>query len=103
MERQAIALDFINSQQWTFAKTMPKWPHEYVVRDAVNDKAFVEVVSYIRENGSPEPFYDKSYIFLQIGNYKYWTMGDPIEETIIINRCLLENTYLYKIQNKINF
>ena len=21
--------NFINEEEWTFAKTMPKWPHEY--------------------------------------------------------------------------
>jgi len=23
--------DFVNRETWTYAKTMPKWPHEYLV------------------------------------------------------------------------
>jgi len=29
----------------------------------------------------------------------YWTMGDPIEKTIIINRCPKESTYEYRLKN----
>jgi len=28
----------------------------------------------------------------------YWTMGAPIEETIIINRCPKESTYEYRLK-----
>ena len=65
---------------------MPEWPHYYVVRDVQNEKDFVEFFEYIRSNGKPEPFFDKTYIYLEIDGWKYWTMGNPIEETTIINR-----------------
>jgi len=28
---------FIDDVPWTFAKTMPEWPHEYIVRKYVSD------------------------------------------------------------------
>jgi hypothetical protein len=86
MIQLSVIIDFINSQQWTFAKTMPQWPHYYIVRNAHNEKDFVGFVEYIRANGKPEPFLDKTYIYLEIDGWKYWTMGDTIEETTIINR-----------------
>ena len=30
--------DFVDTAEWTFAKTMPEWPHEYIVRERVSDK-----------------------------------------------------------------
>jgi hypothetical protein len=29
----------------------------------------------------------------------YWTMGAPVEETTIINRCRKEQTYEYRLAN----
>ena len=81
-------LNFIEMNDWGFAKTMPQWPHYYVVRSTQNEKDFVEFVEHIRTNGNPEKFLDKTYIYLEIGVWKYWTMGEPIEQTTIINRCL---------------
>jgi hypothetical protein len=92
MEQRDKILSFITNSNWTFAKTMPQWPHYYIVRDAQNKKEFVEFVEYIRANGKPEPFLDKKYIYFEIDGWKYWTMGNPIEETTIINRCKPEGS-----------
>jgi len=51
-------VDLINQSTWTFSKTMPKWPHYYIVRNKENENDFVELVKLIRK-----------------------------EETTIINRC----------------
>ena len=41
---------FLQEQTWTFAKSMPKIPHEYIVRIKVgNDELFSAAVKYIRE------------------------------------------------------
>lgn len=86
-------VDFIDSCQWTFAKTMPEWPHEYIVRDQVDEDRFVRLVCHIRENGYESKFYQKTLIYYEYDGMVYWTMGAPLEETIIINRCRKENTY----------
>jgi len=36
-------IEFIESVCWTYAKTMPKWPHEYIVRDQVDEELFVRL------------------------------------------------------------
>ena len=69
------------------------WPHEYVVRKDVDDELFAGVVEYVREHGSPEPFYNKTNIYWHDRGYAYWTMGAPVIETIILNRCESEDTY----------
>lgn len=78
---------FLQEQTWTFAKSMPKIPHEYIVRIKVgNDELFSAAVKYIRENGVTEYFYKTPYIYLYLNGYKYWTMGLSPQETTIINR-----------------
>jgi hypothetical protein len=39
--------EFIDSVRWTFAKTMPEWPHEYIVRERVDQNSFVQFVLHI--------------------------------------------------------
>jgi hypothetical protein len=29
---------FMNAERWTYAKTMPDWPHEHLVRSRVDQK-----------------------------------------------------------------
>jgi len=80
---------FVAENTWRFAKTMPQCPHWYVVRSEQNDAPFAEAVLFIRENG-----FDCRWMngpmrkYLDYGEHYYWTMGAPVEETIIINRCL---------------
>jgi hypothetical protein len=89
---------FINESKWVFAKTYSKtWPHEYVVRDKVDENNFVEFVSHIRVHGYLGKFYSNSIIYFDDSDMVYWTMGAPIEETTIINRCRKEQTYEYRL------
>ncbi len=85
--------EFIKDCQWTFAKTMPKWPHEYIVRDRVDEKLFVELVQHIRQHGYDGNFYKRKITYFDEDGLVYWTMGEPLDQTIIINRCKQENTY----------
>ena len=78
---------FIQSVKWTYAKTMPEWPHEYIVRERVDDELFVQMVEHIRKYGYEGKFYNKTITYFDEDGMTYWTMGAPIEETIIINRC----------------
>ncbi len=94
-----VLREFIDSAQWTFAKTMPEWPHEYIVRDRVDEDLFVRLVDHIRANGYEGKFYRRSFIYYDDGGLVYWTMGEPVEETIIVNRCRKEGTYENRLQN----
>ena len=84
---------FIEEQQWTFAKTMPEWPHEYIVRERVDEQLFVDLVDHIRAYGYEGRFYEKAIVFCEDAGMVYWTMGAPIAETTIVNRCRSEGTY----------
>jgi hypothetical protein len=98
MLREAVAmpkelLDFVDTAKWTFAKTMPEWPHEYIVRDRVDEDLFVHLVHHIRANGYVGKFYQKNITYYDDRGMVYWTMGAPLEETTIINRCRKEDSY----------
>lgn len=73
---------------WTFAKTMPTCPHEYIVRRkcALTDEEFLYFVHAQRKYGVPQKWWKYNFPYLHIGGYKYWTMGDTFDNTIIINR-----------------
>jgi hypothetical protein len=84
---------FVDTEKWTYAKTMPTWPHEYIVRERVDEPLFVELVSHIRTHGYEGRFYKRPITYYDEAGLTYWTMGSPIDETTIINRCPKENTF----------
>lgn len=91
---------FVDSATWTFAKTYAEtWPHEYIVRDRVDEKLFLSLVRHIRENGYEGRFYRKPITYFDEDGMVYWTMGAPIEETTIVNRCTKEQTYEYRLKS----
>ena len=91
--------EFVESESWTFAKTMPEWPHEYLVRDRVDEGLFVQLVEHIRAEGYEGNFYRRKITYYDEDGLPYWTMGAPVEETTIINRCKKENTYEARLAN----
>ena len=87
---------FVEEEKWTYAKTMPKWPHEYIVRERVDEEMFVRLVKHIRANGYPGRFYKNKITYYEEDGMVYWTMGAPLRITIIINRCEREQTFEYR-------
>lgn len=70
---------FLGRLAWTFAKTMPDTPHDYVVRDALSDadkKTFDAFSGYIKRNGYSAAFASKRYNYLHICGFKYWVIGN---------------------------
>ena len=90
---------FVNEQEWVFAKTMPEWPHEYIVRERVDEKLFEQLVRHIRAHGYEGNFYRKILTYYDEGGMMYWTMGTPVGETTIINRCRKVDSYECRLQN----
>ena len=91
-------LGFVKNQQWIFAKTYAEtWPHEYLVRERVDEEYFMKLVQHIRANGYQGNFYKKEITYYDEDGLVYWTMGAPLEETTIINRCRSDQTYEYRL------
>ena len=77
---------FVDVERWTYATTMPQWPHEYLVRARVDEALFERTVTHIRSHGYEDRFYSKSIVYFEEDGPVYWTMGAPLNETAIINR-----------------
>jgi hypothetical protein len=76
-------------QTWTFARTMPKNPHEYTLRKTwTGDLPFEAVVQFIRDHGYRRRYGRRWYVCLDVGQHRYWTMGAPLPATILINRAV---------------
>jgi hypothetical protein len=90
---------FVDAQLWTFAKTMPEWPHEYIVRDRVDDRLFERLVSHIRAHGREGKFYERALVYYDEAGMVYWTMGASLHETTIVNRCRSEDTYERRLES----
>ena len=68
---------FVVDEPWTFAKTYAEtWPHEYLVRDRVDENLFVALVTHIRTHGYEGTFYSKPIGYFDEGGIVYWTMGE---------------------------
>ena len=74
--------------EWRYAKTMPQWPHWYIVRDNWRGSVpFTNVVQFIRDTGTDGWFQRKTKRkYLRWGGMRYWTMSAPSNQSTIINR-----------------
>lgn len=87
---------FIGTRRWRKATSaaQQRWPHEYTVRDWSSDEdGFVEAVRIIRCYGHTEKFFKHIRIYLLFDGIKYWTMGDTLAETVVINRADPESVF----------
>jgi len=83
---EAAFRDFVEASRWRFARTMPRHPHEYTVLGKGAADGFYDAVRYIRRHGGTVMFFGRPYICYDLGGWRYWSMGAPVEETILINR-----------------
>lgn len=88
------ANQILDGKKWTFAKTMPKFPHWYIKREYFTDEQkFEDLVQFIRDNGTERRWFRAKYIYYTYNGYDYWTMGAPIHKTKIINKAKCKQPY----------
>jgi hypothetical protein len=96
--------DFVERNRWTYAKTMPKHPHEYVLlKNSSSEDGFFRFVMTIRRYGYDEYFYTKRIRYLDVDGRRYWTMGDLLETTWVLNRALNTGPDVPMVLNKTPF
>ena len=86
----------LENAHWTFAKTMPNNPHEWVFNKhgiLSEDITMPEVADYIQAYGFEEYYYSKLFMCMNLGDHKYWTCDYPTSKTDLINRCKKGLTY----------
>lgn len=87
--------EYVNRCKWGWATSMIDVPHEYIVRGkcALSDEEFLYFVHAQRDLGVHERWGKYNFPYLYIDGYKYWTMGDTFENTIILNRQKVFNEF----------
>jgi hypothetical protein len=73
---------------WTYAKTMPQDPHEYIVRGkSADEDTYCAMFRTIEERGEWRSWNKEQYQYFHPGDgYYYWKMTNDIAESVIINR-----------------
>ena len=79
-------LEAIKHLDFVFAKSMPKIPHYYTVKNEQNKPYYETLFFHILYYGYDDKFFSKTYRYCDICGFKYWIMADNIEESRIINR-----------------
>ena len=101
---------YINNRAWKNAKTYEHFaPHAYVLSfpceklkndnkcsgDCVTCKserqAFENAVMFIREHGERAQFMKRIYTMFCLDDYQYWTMGEPLETTWVLNKAKIND------------
>lgn len=89
---------FVREVEWRFARTMPQWPHWYVMKpwNPGREEEFMELVRRVFEEGRDEPWGDGSarriVRYYYLGDHKYWVMDPSIDETDLVNRARVDGT-----------
>jgi hypothetical protein len=92
---------WLESQNWIFAKSRADNPHWYCLRRNAGDEAIFErIVEFIRERGVPYLWWGRHYLQYVAGEWAYSSMGSPIQETSLINRKSLEQVRLDQLRNR---
>ena len=94
-EEWAWARGFVARRTWREAVTYRRTaPHEYTVREweagGHANQDFNQFTTYIRRFGYADLFYKVRHIYWAVDEFKYWTMGWPVEETTVINRARVD-------------
>ncbi len=94
-EESEWAREFVARRRWREAVTYRETaPHEYTVRDWRKgeraNRDFGRFTTFIRRFGYADFFYRARHIYWVIDEFKYWTMGWPVEETVVINRARVD-------------
>ena len=89
------ARDFIARRKWREAVTYRKTaPHEYTIREweagGQANQDFDEYTTCVRRFGYADFFYKIRHTYWAVDDFKYWTMGWPVEQTVVINRARVD-------------
>ena len=89
------AREFIATRRWQEAVTYrEKAPHEYTIRTwRTGEQAgqdFDQFVVCIRRFGYADFYHKIRHLYWTVQEFKYWTMGWPVGETVVINRARVD-------------
>ncbi len=87
--RHEQVVELLESKKWTFAKTMPQWPHEWSPRKDWDNDVFENVCHFINKFGVERKWGKRTFRYFQANGLEYWVIG-PVENAGIINRAKIK-------------
>ena len=88
--------NFVDHVDWTFAKSVPNWPHFYIVEEELDDpEGYAAARAYIRGQGYDGHFFDLGVRYYDLREWTYWSspLAKSFEDQYMINRCRKEYTW----------
>ena len=76
----ARARAYIKSMDWVFSRSMPQWPHWYLVRESGSAREFDFIARLIKKFGYSDKWGNRSNSYLVIEKFKYWVDDDVLKE-----------------------
>jgi len=89
-------LRFVAQAEWIFAKSIPNWPHFYVVEENLPDQAaFRAAKVFVKESGYVGKFFDMDVFYFAADGWTYWAspLANPPESQYMLNKCKTEYSY----------
>jgi hypothetical protein len=77
--------EWIAGRHWQQARSRSN-PHSYTLRQWGHEKTFELIVLHIREYGYEAVFAGSVYTQYDCGDHFYWTMGNSLPTTVVLNR-----------------
>ena len=78
-------LKFVSQAEWRFAKSVPNWPHFYIVEENLSDKAaFRAARAFVREFGYIGKFFDMDVCYFDAEGWTYWA-SPLVEPTLSVS------------------
>jgi hypothetical protein len=85
-------VEWMSSVRWIYAKSMPRHPHEYCLREEQDEELFEKVVTTIWDHGYDRRYLRRPWRSLDIGGFYVRVhtlpepgMSAPLEKTVLIN------------------
>jgi len=84
-EQIARTRKYINSMDWEFSRSMPQWPHWYVLKEDGSVREFDFVARLIKRFGYPDAWGARTDYYLVIGKFKYWAIDNVLNRATPIS------------------
>ena len=91
MDKEKV-IELLESAKYRFAKTAIRNPHWYTqIETWDKPEDFIPVAQFIRDNAKIEWFWRKKYYCFHYDGWKWWSMDDDINDTVLINKTKVFN------------
>ena len=87
---------FVAQVEWIFAKSIPNWPHFYIVeKDLPEQAAFRAAKTFVKDSGYIGKFFDLNVFYFDADGWTYWAspLVNPPESQYMLNKCKTEYSY----------